>query len=53
MVLLFLFICRLLMVILVVNIVFFVLLFFVGEKFVGLVDRCMLVKDISEIVKKM
>ena len=37
----------------VVNIVFFVLLLFAGEKFAGPVDRRMLAKDISEIVKKM
>lgn len=37
----------------VVNIVFFVLLLFAGEKFAGSVDRRMLAKDISEIVKKM
>ena len=53
MVLLLLFICRLLMAISVVNIVFFVLLLFAGEKFAGSVDRRMLAKDISEIVKKM
>lgn len=53
MVLLLLFICRLLMAISVVNIVFFVLLLFAGEKYAGSVDRRMLAKDISEIVKKM
>ena len=37
----------------VVNIVFFVLLLFAGEKFAGSVDRRMLAKDVSEIVKKM
>ena len=37
----------------VVNIVFFVLLLFAGEKFAGSVDRRMLAKDIGEIVKKM
>lgn len=37
----------------ILNIVFVLLLLFVGESFAGSVDRRMLAKDISDIVKKM